>query len=197
MTAFHGIRSNSYIWHQKKNSFPATQSVFFCFLSFFLSSSSGSKKGEGETLFAKHHHCFCCVAGYLRLFTQTLTEELDRLPGDARTQIGFLCFDSSLYFFNLSEGLSQPQMMVVPDLEGEWESVPAHTELCNTATDCTYIWRGGMGGGCTQAHLSGASWGSCSNVSLMRALLFMKNVLSGVFLSICFLFIVVPSSSVA
>lgn len=141
MTAFHGICNNSHIWDQKKNSFRATLSV--CAFSFFLSSSSRSKKGDGGTLFAKHHHCFCCVAGYLRLFTQTLTEELDRLPGDARTQIGFLCFDSSLYFFNLSEGLSQPQMMVVPDLEGEWESVPAHTELCNTATDCTYIWRGG------------------------------------------------------
>lgn len=55
--------------------------------------------------------------GYLRLFTQILAEELERLPGDARTQIGFLCYDSSLYFFNLAEGLSQPQMMVVPDLE--------------------------------------------------------------------------------
>ena len=50
-------------------------------------------------------------------------EELERLPGDARTQVGFLCFDRSLYFFNLSEGLSQPQMMVVPDLEGEENSV--------------------------------------------------------------------------
>ena len=37
--------------------------------------------------------------------------------------MGFLCFDCSLYFFNLSEGLSQPQMMVVPDLEGEENSV--------------------------------------------------------------------------
>ncbi|KAL8573166.1 hypothetical protein ACOMHN_036151 [Nucella lapillus] len=55
--------------------------------------------------------------GYLRMFTQTLIEELDRIPGDARAQIGFICFDRSLYFFNLSEGLSQPQMMVMPDLE--------------------------------------------------------------------------------
>lgn len=55
--------------------------------------------------------------GYLRLFTQVLAEELERLPGDARTQIGFLCYDRSLYFFNLAEGLSQPQMLVCPDLE--------------------------------------------------------------------------------
>ncbi|KAL8561632.1 hypothetical protein ACOMHN_001364 [Nucella lapillus] len=55
--------------------------------------------------------------GYLRVFTQTLVEELGRLPGDSRTQVGFLCFDRALYFFNLSEGLSQPQMFVVPDLE--------------------------------------------------------------------------------
>ncbi|XP_070186969.1 protein transport protein Sec24A-like isoform X2 [Littorina saxatilis] len=62
--------------------------------------------------------------GYLRLFSQTLLEELERLPGDARMQIGFLCFDRSLYFFNLSEGLSQPQMMVVPDLEDVFLPTP-------------------------------------------------------------------------
>lgn len=43
--------------------------------------------------------------GYLRLFTQVLIEELERVPGDGRTQIGFLCFDRSLYFFNLADGL--------------------------------------------------------------------------------------------
>ncbi|XP_076459524.1 protein transport protein Sec24A-like isoform X2 [Babylonia areolata] len=62
--------------------------------------------------------------GYLRLFTQTLMDELDRLPGDGRTQVGFLCFDRALYFFNLSEGLSQPQMLVVPDLEDVFLPIP-------------------------------------------------------------------------
>lgn len=56
--------------------------------------------------------------GYLATFCQTLTEELDRLPGDARTLIGFITYDTSLHFYNLTEGLSQPQMMMVPDVDG-------------------------------------------------------------------------------
>ena len=62
-------------------------------------------------------HCLCLV-GYLPLFCQTLLEELDRIPGDSRTQVGFITFDSCLQFYNLQEGLSQPQMLVVSDVEG-------------------------------------------------------------------------------
>ncbi|XP_067672447.1 protein transport protein Sec24A-like isoform X2 [Haliotis asinina] len=55
--------------------------------------------------------------GYLQMFCQVLLDELDKIPGDARTQIAFLAYDRFLYFFGLAEGQSQPQMMVVPDLE--------------------------------------------------------------------------------
>lgn len=41
-----------------------------------------------------------------------------RLPGDSRTKIGFLTFDSTIHFYNLQEGLSQPQMLVVSDIDG-------------------------------------------------------------------------------
>ena len=61
---------------------------------------------------------FIISLGYLQAFCQTLLDELDRLPGDARTQIGFIAFDRSLYYFNLGEGLSQPQLLVVSDIEG-------------------------------------------------------------------------------
>ena len=64
-------------------------------------------------------HNFFSILGYLQLFCETLIEELDSLPGDSRTHIGFLTFDRSLHFYNLSEGLSQPQMLVVSDVEGE------------------------------------------------------------------------------
>ena len=56
--------------------------------------------------------------GYLHTFCQTLLDELDRIPGDARTQIGFMTFDSTVHFYNLAECLSQPQMHVVSDVEG-------------------------------------------------------------------------------
>ena len=41
-----------------------------------------------------------------------------RLPGDTRTRVGFLTFDSTIHFYNLQEGLSQPQMLVVSDIDG-------------------------------------------------------------------------------
>jgi protein transport protein SEC24 len=62
--------------------------------------------------------------GYLTHFSQILLDELDKLPGDARTSIGFLCYDSALYYFNLAEGLSQPQMLCVPDLEDPFLPCP-------------------------------------------------------------------------
>lgn len=56
--------------------------------------------------------------GYLRCFCETLLEELEKLPGDSRTRVGFMTFDSALHFYNLAEGLSQPQMMIVSDIDG-------------------------------------------------------------------------------
>lgn len=41
-----------------------------------------------------------------------------RLPGDTRTRVGFLTFDNTIHFYNLQEGLSQPQMLVVSDIDG-------------------------------------------------------------------------------
>lgn len=55
--------------------------------------------------------------GYLQLVTEVLLDKLEQLPGDQRTQIGFLTYNSSVHFYNLAEGLSQPQMLVVSDLE--------------------------------------------------------------------------------
>ena len=45
--------------------------------------------------------------------TNTVKQCLDTLPGDSRTQIGFLTFDGSLHFYNISPKLQAPQMMVV------------------------------------------------------------------------------------
>ncbi|XP_066042344.1 protein transport protein Sec24B isoform X3 [Chamaea fasciata] len=56
-------------------------------------------------------------AGYLTILCQSLLENLDKLPGDSRTRIGFITFDSTVQFYNLQEGLSQPQMLIVSDID--------------------------------------------------------------------------------
>lgn len=69
---------------------------------------------------ATYLQIFTSFEGYLSVFCQTLLDELDRIPGDARTQIGFITFDSSLHFYNLSDSYAQAQMMVVSDVDGEY-----------------------------------------------------------------------------
>jgi len=49
---------------------------------------------------------------------------LDRLPGDDRTQVGFLTFDTALHFYNLRAGATQPQMVVVPEVAEPFAPLP-------------------------------------------------------------------------
>ncbi|KAF2584015.1 hypothetical protein F2Q70_00037634 [Brassica cretica] len=55
---------------------------------------------------------------------QTIKSCLDNLPGYPRTQIGFITYDSTLHFYNLKSSLSQPQMMVVSDLDDIFIPLP-------------------------------------------------------------------------
>nr|NVI77948.1 Sec24AB ortholog [Cucujiformia] len=55
--------------------------------------------------------------GYLNVFCKVLLEELANLPGDSRTQVGFVAFDSCLHFFSLGDGLSQPHEMTILDVD--------------------------------------------------------------------------------
>ncbi|KAI5226025.1 Protein Transport Protein Sec24B [Manis pentadactyla] len=63
-------------------------------------------------------------AGYLTVLCQSLLENLDKLPGDSRTRIGFMTFDSTVHFYNLQEGLSQPQMLIVSDIDDVFLPTP-------------------------------------------------------------------------
>ncbi|GAA6092873.1 protein transport protein Sec24B isoform X1 [Tachysurus ichikawai] len=62
--------------------------------------------------------------GYLSVLCQALLDNLEKLPGDSRTRIGFLTFDSTIHFYNLQEGLSQPQMLVVSDIDDVFTPTP-------------------------------------------------------------------------
>lgn len=46
------------------------------------------------------------------------------LPGGERTQVGIITYDTSLHFYNLNPNLSQPQMLVVSDLEDLFLPLP-------------------------------------------------------------------------
>ncbi|OCT88321.1 protein transport protein Sec24A [Xenopus laevis] len=62
--------------------------------------------------------------GYLNTVCQTLLDNLDWLPGNTRTKIGFITFDSTIHFYSLQEGLSQPQMLVVSDIDDIFIPMP-------------------------------------------------------------------------
>jgi len=63
-------------------------------------------------------------SGYLEILAEELLHEYQNMPGDKRTKIGFLCYDSSLHFFNLSDELAQPQLLSVSDIDDPFEPMP-------------------------------------------------------------------------
>uniref|UniRef100_UPI00358FA343 protein transport protein Sec24B isoform X2 n=1 Tax=Myxine glutinosa TaxID=7769 RepID=UPI00358FA343 len=63
-------------------------------------------------------------SGYLQQVCAVLLENLDRLPGDSRTRIGFLTFDGSVHFYKLQQGLTQPHMLVVSDVDDMFLPTP-------------------------------------------------------------------------
>ncbi|XP_065891060.1 protein transport protein Sec24A-like [Dysidea avara] len=62
--------------------------------------------------------------GMLGVFCSVLLENLAKLPGDARTMVGFLTYDSTLHFYNLKSSLAQPQMMVVSEIDDVFLPTP-------------------------------------------------------------------------
>ncbi|KAL3680064.1 hypothetical protein R1sor_023020 [Riccia sorocarpa] len=62
--------------------------------------------------------------GMLQTACETIKASLDKLPGYPRTQIGFITFDSALHFYNLKSTLTQPQMMVVAELDDPFLPMP-------------------------------------------------------------------------
>ncbi|XP_069741652.1 protein transport protein Sec24B-like [Narcine bancroftii] len=55
--------------------------------------------------------------GYLEIACKTLLENIDRLPGDSQTRIGFITFASTVNFFQLHNRLFQPRTMVMANTD--------------------------------------------------------------------------------
>jgi protein transport protein SEC24 len=63
--------------------------------------------------------------GLLNSIAYIMKDCLDHIPNaDNRTLIGFITYDSSLHFYNLNSNLSEPQMMIVGDLEDVFLPLP-------------------------------------------------------------------------
>lgn len=73
-------------------------------------------------------------SGYLEVVCSILLDELDNLPGDARTSIGFITYDSSVHFYSLADGLSQPHQMVVVDIDDMF--LPCPENLLVNLSEC-------------------------------------------------------------
>ncbi|XP_041976127.1 protein transport protein Sec24A [Aricia agestis] len=56
-------------------------------------------------------------SGYLQIACDTIKENLDQMPGDARMQIGFICYDAHIHYYLMSDGRSRPQEMTVLDID--------------------------------------------------------------------------------
>lgn len=56
--------------------------------------------------------------GYLNVVCNTIAENLENMPGDARAQIGFIAYNSAVHFYSLSENFNQPHEITVLDIEG-------------------------------------------------------------------------------
>uniref|UniRef100_A0A1A9WHU5 Protein transport protein Sec24A n=1 Tax=Glossina brevipalpis TaxID=37001 RepID=A0A1A9WHU5_9MUSC len=55
-------------------------------------------------------------SGYMESICAMLSTHLDDMPGDARTQVGFVAYNSHVHFYSMSDGYSQPHEMTLLDI---------------------------------------------------------------------------------
>ncbi|TPX31402.1 hypothetical protein SmJEL517_g05242 [Synchytrium microbalum] len=74
-------------------------------------------------------------SGMVATAVRTILESLDSIPNtDDRTKIGFITVDSTIHFYNLNATLTEPQMLVVSDLEDVF--LPQPEDLLVNLSEC-------------------------------------------------------------
>ncbi|KAI8929919.1 hypothetical protein BC831DRAFT_441595 [Entophlyctis helioformis] len=64
-------------------------------------------------------------SGMVAVAARAILDSLDSIPNsDNRTKLGFITVDSAIHFYNLGASLSDPQMMVVADLDETFIPIP-------------------------------------------------------------------------
>jgi len=72
--------------------------------------------------------------GYLRTFCDSLIDELDKLPGDGRTQVGFITYHRTIQFYQLAEGATQATQLIVGDVDDVF--LPSPSDLLANLSNC-------------------------------------------------------------
>ena len=73
-------------------------------------------------------------SGYVKIFCDTLLEELDKFPGDKRTQISFITYDRTVQFYSMPDGSSQPTQLTVCDIDDMF--LPSPSDLLVNLQQC-------------------------------------------------------------
>ena len=67
--------------------------------------------------------------------TRTILESLGNIPNrDGRAKVGFIGVDSSLHFFSITKGATEPSMLVIGDLEDPF--LPQPQDLLVNIAEC-------------------------------------------------------------
>lgn len=73
------------------------------------------------------------ASGSVAVIAAAIKQSLDQLAKEERTMVGFITFDQALHFYNLKSTLSQPQMLVVTDVNDVF--LPMPSDLLVNLTD--------------------------------------------------------------
>ncbi|XP_064099698.1 protein transport protein Sec24A-like isoform X2 [Macrobrachium nipponense] len=72
--------------------------------------------------------------GYLKIVCDTLLSELDKIPGDRRTLVGFITFASKVQFYQMGEDQKSVQMLEVGEIDDTF--VPCPEDLLVNLDQC-------------------------------------------------------------
>jgi protein transport protein SEC24 len=93
--------------------------------------------GQPAYLFVIDVSAAAVAAGMLECVAAAIRANLDKLPGETRTQVGFVTYNSSVHMYNLRDTLRAPQQLVLPDLDDIF--LPAPFDLLVNLHDSRHL----------------------------------------------------------
>ncbi|KAI9286884.1 Sec23/Sec24 trunk domain-containing protein [Umbelopsis sp. AD052] len=77
-------------------------------------------------------------SGMVATAARTILDSLDRIPNEEnRTKVAFITVDSSLHFYNFNSSLTEPQMLLVSEIDDVF--LPAPTDLLVNLTESRHV----------------------------------------------------------